>query len=637
MPQTREHLAIVDLLGIERGIVALTKVDLVDPREQREVARGDRAHAWLHTGLAGADIVPVSSVTGEGIDALRGRLFEASASASARAGAGPLPPRRRPLVHPGGRRHGRDRHGAVGHGRGRRPRDRSARRAVPRACARSTRRTVRPSAGGPASAARSISPARVSRKDAIARGDMVLDPALHAPTDRIDATLRLLASETKPIGAMDAGAAASCGDRSRRAHRAARRRRRSCPAAKRRRPARAGAADRRRRRRPLRPARHHGAAHDRRRTVPRSARAGAQAAHARAAGAARRVCAGAEPTQALAALLDRAPFLVDLAAFARDRALAARRHRAHRARARRSSAIAAAATSSRALAADVARFEARPARGARGVSRRAIPTCRASASSGCGSQLEPRLPAPRFRAILQSRRAAGEIALDGAWVRLAGHQVRLDAGGRTALGAHLAAARRRRARFRPPRVRDIADAPGAAGRRCAAAAEAARAAWARSTRSRTIISSCAPRSARWWRSPPTSRPRPRGRTVHRGAVPRSARQWPQGRDPDPRILRPPRRHVAARRPAAHQPASARSVRRARRQAASRTTGREASPVGRPDFKSGRGREPVSWWVRLPLSSAIIPERAMMPPVSVSRYAQRLARHSMASLWHTTTL
>src|SRR6476619_2030797 len=38
MPQTREHLAIVDLLGIERGIVALTKIDLVSSSRRAEVA-----------------------------------------------------------------------------------------------------------------------------------------------------------------------------------------------------------------------------------------------------------------------------------------------------------------------------------------------------------------------------------------------------------------------------------------------------------------------------------------------------------------------------------------------------------------------------------------------------------------------
>src|SRR3954471_13559183 len=72
MPQTREHLAIVDLLGLRRGIVALTKADLVEPDRLAEVS-ADIARTLAGTGLAGSDIVPVSSVTGEGIDALRGR------------------------------------------------------------------------------------------------------------------------------------------------------------------------------------------------------------------------------------------------------------------------------------------------------------------------------------------------------------------------------------------------------------------------------------------------------------------------------------------------------------------------------------------------------------------------------------
>ena len=60
-------------------------------------------------------------------------------------------------------------------------------------------------------------------KNAIARGDMVLDPELHAPTDRIDATLRVLAGEAQAGHAVDAGAAASRRQRYRGARRAARR------------------------------------------------------------------------------------------------------------------------------------------------------------------------------------------------------------------------------------------------------------------------------------------------------------------------------------------------------------------------------------------------------------------------------
>ena len=63
MPQTREHLAILDLLGVERGIVALTKADLVSA-ERRDSATAEIADAAATgTALAGADIVPVSTVT----------------------------------------------------------------------------------------------------------------------------------------------------------------------------------------------------------------------------------------------------------------------------------------------------------------------------------------------------------------------------------------------------------------------------------------------------------------------------------------------------------------------------------------------------------------------------------------------
>ena len=69
-------------------------------------------------------------------------------------------------------------------------------------------------------------------------------------------------------------------------------------------------------------------------------------------------------------------------------------------------------------------------------------------------QLEPRLPAPAFIAALQSFARAKELALDGAWVRLPGHEVRLtDAEERLWHKARPLIAGRER--FRPPRVRDI--------------------------------------------------------------------------------------------------------------------------------------------------------------------------------------
>ncbi|WP_025324050.1 selenocysteine-specific translation elongation factor [Deferrisoma camini] len=69
MPQTREHLDICRLLGVQHGLVALTKADTVDP-DFLELARDDVEQAVQGTFLEGAPIVPVSSVTGEGLDVL---------------------------------------------------------------------------------------------------------------------------------------------------------------------------------------------------------------------------------------------------------------------------------------------------------------------------------------------------------------------------------------------------------------------------------------------------------------------------------------------------------------------------------------------------------------------------------------
>jgi selenocysteine-specific elongation factor len=69
MPQTREHLAILDILGISKGVVALTKKDLVDD-EWLALVRMEIEELLKPTTLAGIPIVPVSSVTREGIPEL---------------------------------------------------------------------------------------------------------------------------------------------------------------------------------------------------------------------------------------------------------------------------------------------------------------------------------------------------------------------------------------------------------------------------------------------------------------------------------------------------------------------------------------------------------------------------------------
>jgi selenocysteine-specific elongation factor len=66
MPQTREHLDICGLLGVERGVVALSKCDLVDP-ELRALAAADVGEALAGSFLEGAPVIPCSAKTGEGL------------------------------------------------------------------------------------------------------------------------------------------------------------------------------------------------------------------------------------------------------------------------------------------------------------------------------------------------------------------------------------------------------------------------------------------------------------------------------------------------------------------------------------------------------------------------------------------
>src|SRR5687767_11413551 len=81
-PQTREHLAIIRILGIEHGVVAVTKADAVDPALRELVVEEARSL------VPDAPVVVTSARTGEGLDELRQALAEAADAIEERTGAG---------------------------------------------------------------------------------------------------------------------------------------------------------------------------------------------------------------------------------------------------------------------------------------------------------------------------------------------------------------------------------------------------------------------------------------------------------------------------------------------------------------------------------------------------------------------
>jgi len=197
MPQTREHLAILDLLGLNRGAVALTKIDAVAP-ERVNAARAEIAALLAGTPLANCPVFPVSSLSGEGIRALRAHLDAAAAAMPPRANnghfrlavdrvftlagtgtvvtgtvfAGEVRSNDKLLVSPGG---------------------------IP-VRVRGIHAQNRPSEFGRAGQRCALNLAGAQAdKEHLHRGDWVLAAAVHHPVQRVDVRLRLLASEEKAL------------------------------------------------------------------------------------------------------------------------------------------------------------------------------------------------------------------------------------------------------------------------------------------------------------------------------------------------------------------------------------------------------------------------------------------------------
>ena len=195
-PQTREHLAILELIGVRHAIVALTKIDRVDAA--RRVAAENEARALLApTPLRAAEIMPVSAATGEGVDDLRRRLAEFECDFAVRSSAGRFRftvDRSFTLTGAGTIVTGHVVAGAarIGDSVVVSPGGASAR-------IRAIHAQNRPAEIGLAGQRCAFNLAGLPR-EAVGRGDMLVDPFLHAPTQMIDARLSLLASEKKSLG-----------------------------------------------------------------------------------------------------------------------------------------------------------------------------------------------------------------------------------------------------------------------------------------------------------------------------------------------------------------------------------------------------------------------------------------------------
>ncbi len=450
MPQTAEHLAIVDLLGVDHGVVAITKADMVSEERLAEV-RTQIANTLATTTLRDAEIFAVSSITGQGIDDLRARLFAAAAQTARRPADGRFRLAvDRSFTMPGA---GTVVTGTVLSGRVTvgdavviSPSGLSAR-------VRAIHAQNRPAETGVAGdrCALNLTGDKIT-KEAISRGDVVMDPELHAPTMRADVTVRVLQSETKPltqwmpvrlhhasseVGArivllgeeptapgteslvqlvLDQPIAAAAGDR-----------------------------------------------YVLRDTTAQRTIAGGRLVDLRAPARKRRTperiaqlqsLSIAHPGKALTALLNQAPGYVEFSAFVRDRALGVE----EAASLVENTQLVKLATPKGELALSQQNWQRlqRAILGTLEVFHKENPDLAGIGLERLRLQMEPRLPAPAFATLLEGMAREKHIALDGAWVRLASHEVRL-APQDESLWQKIEPMIGGTERFRPPRVRDVAN------------------------------------------------------------------------------------------------------------------------------------------------------------------------------------
>lgn len=447
MPQTREHLAIVNLLGIRRGVAVITKSDLAEPERLAEVEIAIR-NELARTGLADIPVLAVSTVSGVGIYELRILLENEARAFGGRRASGRFRlavDRSFTLKGAGTVVTGTVLSGKVATGDHLliSPSGREAR-------VRTIHAQNRPSETAEAGDRCALNLAGEGiTKEAVHRGDMLVSPGLHRPADRIDASLQILPSEKKPVGQWFPvrlhHAAAEVG-----AHIVLLRDEELRPGAEDRvqlvldRPIAAAAGDRfvirdvsaqrtigGGRFLDLRPPQR------KRRSPERMAQLDAHSID--------------DPVQAARALLSVEPYYLDAAVFLRDRALADDPQGLAQALdavmlPQPNSVLLLLPERWNALREDIlARL---------GIFHAENPDLIGMGVERLRLLLKPRLPAPAFRAAIAALVEADLLRLDGAWLRLRDHEVTMSDADE-ALWQRIAPLLGGDARFRPPRVRDI--------------------------------------------------------------------------------------------------------------------------------------------------------------------------------------
>jgi selenocysteine-specific elongation factor len=196
MPQTEEHFDILQLLGVDSGVIALTKIDAVDAARVVEVQA--QLARWLAgTPAAGWPVFPLSSVTGEGVAELDAFLRQVATDAAARPATGMFRlavDRVFTLVGVGTVVTGTAHSGRVNVGD-----DVVIAPDGPRARVRSIHAQDRPAQAGLAGQRCALNLAGVARED-VRRGQWVQAPRLANSSDRFDASIRLAAHEGLRLG-----------------------------------------------------------------------------------------------------------------------------------------------------------------------------------------------------------------------------------------------------------------------------------------------------------------------------------------------------------------------------------------------------------------------------------------------------